>query len=96
MNDIIPEGTEKWFEYHCDESPKSADYDLYLKSHQKVKVGGLESEPEFKEFTLAERVEQGTPLVYTIYFEDGTKGAAFEDELLDNKEDFERPDPPKA
>lgn len=86
-------GKELWFEYHCDESPSSADYQMYLHSHQKCKVieivelGGGD--------TSLERGDNGEPRVYKVKFEDGYEWVAFEDEIMDSPDEFERPDPPK-
>ena len=89
------EGTEAWFEYHCQESAKSADAELWYRSHQRVTVLDCDNVDEFGDLSFVERAEAGVPLVYKIRFEDGFEGAAFEDELVDNPEEFCRPEPPK-
>lgn len=85
-------GSKLWFEYHCDESKKSVDYQLYLKSHQIVTVLSI------SEFgggnTLKERLENGEPRVYKVKFSDGEEHDVFEDELLNDQSEFTRPDPP--
>jgi hypothetical protein len=83
----------KWFEYHCFESAESADYALWLHSHQQVTVGKCEN-PEFMNMSEDERIDDGCPLVYSITFADGYKSSAFEDELLDDPIEYQRPDPP--
>ena len=93
---MIKVGKTKWFEYHCYESLDSADYELWIRSHQRVIVGECENESEFGNLTLQERHNEGTPLVYQITFVDGFVGAAFEDELLTSKKHFCRPNPPTA
>ena len=80
-------GKEFWFEYHCFESDKSGDAQLWYRSHQKVIVIGR-GEDDHDEFP-------NEPKVYRIQFEDGFIGDAWDDELMDSPEDFYRPDPPK-
>lgn len=80
-------GKEIWYEYHCFESPFSADAELWYRSHQKVKVlsRGIDDHDEFPE-------EQK---VYDVEFSDGYKGTVFDDELMYSPDEFYRPDPPK-
>ena len=82
-----------WFEYHCNESPNSADAELWYRSHQKVKILKLDAKGYGK--TKQERGDNGHPAVYKIQFGDGFKGGAFEDKLVDSTSEFYRPDPPK-
>jgi hypothetical protein len=45
--------------------------------------------------TKLERLLEGCPRVYRVVFEDGFEYDVFEDELMESKEEFERPDAPK-
>ena len=92
--DMIATGVSKFFEYHCFESDSSLDADLWHRSHCKVTVGECVNE-EFAEMSKEERMENSCPLVYSVTFPDGHKGDAWEDELLESEEQYERPDPPK-
>ena len=85
-----------WFEYHCNESHNSQDAQLWYRSHQQVEVINCDNENEFGQFDFIERQECGMPLVYQIKFNDNTLGHAFEDELLDDINDYCRNDPPKV
>lgn len=85
-------GKEFWFEYHCYESPDSCDAELWYRSHQKVKVIGVS---EWSHNDLQDRIEDATPRVYKIKFEDGYEGDAWEDEIVDSPDGFYRPEPPK-
>jgi hypothetical protein len=81
-----------WFEYHCYEGHDSADAQLWYHSHQQVKIlkicfNGTGATPE-------ERAENGHPAGYTIQFNNGFKADVFEDELMKDKKDFFRPNPP--
>lgn len=87
-------GKEFWFEYHCLESPDSQDAEMWYHSHQKCTVLEV-SELGGVDMTKEERMEEGEPRVYKVRFEDGYEWSAFEDEILDSPEEFERPDPPK-
>ncbi len=80
-------GKEFWFEYHCLESMESSDAELWLRSHQKVIV--IERGDDDNDECPDE------PRVYTVKFADGFTYIAFDDELMESKEDFYRPDPPK-
>ena len=85
-------GKEFWFEYHCYESPESCDAEIWYRSHQKVKVIGVsEWSYDDKEW----RQEDGNPRVYLVEWIDGYQYDVFEDELMESKDEFERPDPPK-
>lgn len=89
-------GDEAWFEYHCLESLESADAHLWLRSHQRVTiVTAAETNDAMPGMTFVERMEEGTPWTYTIRFADGTTGCAVEDELMDSRDLFCRPDPPR-
>lgn len=80
-------GKEFWFEYHCLESKASADYHLWMLSHQKVIVlaRGSDDHDEFPD----------EPKCYQVKFMDGLVADVFEDELLNDPAEFQRPDPPK-
>ena len=89
----VKAGKSYWFEYHCWESDQSADAELWHHSHQRVRVikriqdGGGKDEDA--------RCYNGDCACYKVVFADGFKADAMEDELLDSKRDFTRPDPPK-
>lgn len=76
-------GNVYWYEYHCFESPKSCDADLWYRSHQQVIV------------INEEETEPGEPNVYKVKFDDGFIGSVFDDELMLSTEEFYRPDPPE-
>ena len=85
-------GKTFWFEYHCYESPKSCDAEIWYRSHQKVKVIGVsEWSYDDKEW----RQEDGNPRVYLVEWEDGFQYDVFEDELMESPNEFYRPSPPK-
>ena len=86
-------GKTFWFEYHCLESKDSCDVELWKRSQQKVKVLSIKEYGEGK--TKLERLDNGTPRIYKIKFNDGFTGDAFEDELIASPKNFERPAPPK-
>lgn len=86
-------GQQLWFEYHCFESPESGDAPVWFRSHNKVTVLKL-VEPGFGK-TQNDRAYNGESAIYSVRFPDGLEWDAFEDELLDSKKDFFRPDPPK-
>lgn len=90
IHDVIPNNTKLWFEYHCDTQETSKDYWLYLRTHQQVTVIKL-TDPDntCENTTLAERGENGIPLVYTVEFSDGVTGDVFEDELMNSQNDFQ-------
>jgi DNA-directed RNA polymerase subunit RPC12/RpoP len=90
-DDVV--GKEFWFEYHCFESPKSCDAELWYRTHNKVLVLSI-VEPGCGD-TKLERLLEGCPRVYSVVFEDGFEYDVFEDELMESKENFERPDAPK-
>ena len=83
-------GTEFWFEYHCYESPNSVDAQIWSRSHQQVKVINVS---EWSHNNLEDRVEDASPRVYKIRFEDGFECDAFEDELMTSQKEFYRPNP---
>lgn len=85
-------GTTKWFEYHCHEGLDSIDRDLWLRSHRQVRVVRV-AEAGYG-VTPLQRAENGQPRIYSLQWEDGYEGDAFEDEIMDSPEAFERPDPP--
>ena len=86
-------GKEFWFEYHCLESPSSQDSEIWYHSHQKVKVLDIVELGNGK--TKEERLEIGEPRIYKVKFNDDFICDIFEDELLNNKSEFCRPEPPK-
>jgi len=86
-------GKEFWFEYHCFESDESCDSEIWYRSHQKVKVLSV-SEWSFDELKV--RIEDGQPRVYSVKFNDGFIADVLEDELMESKDEFYRPDPPKT
>ena len=82
------------FEYHCLESPKSADAQLWYRSHQQVRVLGISERGVGLTFT--ERCENACPRMYRIRFADGFERDAFEDELVRDAKHFCSPAPPQA
>jgi hypothetical protein len=85
-------GKEFWFEYHCYESKDSCDAEIWYRSHQKVKILSV-SAWSFDE--LQDRIGDGQPRVYSVQFKDGFIADVLEDELMESREGFYRPDPPK-
>lgn len=94
VDDVRHPGQTLWFEYRCWESPQSTDYELWLRSHQRVKVLGSLRSDGCDIRTFKERSESGHPLVYLALFADGEKFCVMEDELVDSVSEFIRPDPP--
>jgi len=90
-DDVV--GNKFWFEYHCFESPKSCDAELWYRTHNKVLV--LSIVELGCGDTKLERLLEGCPRVYRVVFEDGFEYDVFEDELMESKKEFERPDAPK-
>jgi len=73
-----------WFEYHCSESPDSADAEAWHRSHQQVTI--LSHSPS---------EDAGvTPDTYRVRWADGFEYDAWADELVESPEDFYRPAPP--
>lgn len=87
-------GTTAWFEYHCWESPESADAELWYHSHQQVTVLECENAEYFGDMTQIQRADAACLLAYKIKFADGFTHVATEDELVDSREEFYCPDPP--
>lgn len=88
-------GRRRWFEYHCWESPESADSELWYRSHQRVTIVALEAiEDGAEKLTMVQRLDGGIPAVYRVRFNDGYQGSVFEDELLCWRSEFQRPTPP--
>jgi hypothetical protein len=87
-------GEVSWFEYHCWESPDSADAQAWYRSHQKVTVLSLQKN-DSDGMTRAQRIDAGMPFTYTVQFADGLQWCAFEDELSDSRDAWYRPDPPE-
>jgi len=88
-------GSELFFEYHCWESHDSQDAQLWYRSHQRVTVLECVNADWFGGMSFFARCEAATPLVYRIRFADGFENEAFEDELLDSEEEYQRPAPPE-
>lgn len=82
-----------FFEYHCYEGHDSADAQLWYRSHQKVTV--LKQTEKGAGKTKLERANNGQPAVYRVRFADGYIAEAIEDELMDSRKGFFRPNPPK-
>lgn len=94
---VFDPGDVLWFEYHCNESHDSPDAPVWLRSHQQVTVLSLDdADSVLAELpTLTEREDEGRPLVYRVRFPDGLEWSAFEDELVIDRAEFCRPDPPE-
>lgn len=88
-------GQRLWFEYHCWESPKSADAELWYHSHQQCTVLGMVHCDGYDIHSQSERYEAACTIAYRVHFDDGFESDAVEDELLDSQNEFERADPPK-
>jgi hypothetical protein len=86
-------GDRVYFEYHCYESPESSDAELWFRSHQRVTV--LKLTERGGGDTKRERCANGEPAAYDVKFADGFIGTAVEDELVDSKKQFFRPDSPR-
>jgi hypothetical protein len=86
-------GKKFWFEYHCYEGHDSCDAEIWYRSHQKVKVLSI-SELGVGD-TKYERLMEGQPRVYKVRFKDGLEWDVFEDELMESRTEFSRPEPPK-
>lgn len=95
LEGVFKSGQRVWFEYHCNESHDSADAELWYHSHQKCVILGLAECDGHDIQSESERFESGCLLVYVVQFEDGKKFHACEDELMTNKKNFCRPDPPR-
>ena len=70
----------RWFEYRCYEGEDSGDAALWHHTHQQVEV----LQP------LA--IDEGEPAMFSVRFPDGLQYDVFDDELLANKSEYERPD----
>ena len=95
IEDLWATGSRTWFEYHCSESHASSDAPAWYHSHQQVEVLGLSDCEQVVFTTFGERMDEGMVLVYRVRFEDGLEWDVFEDELLTDRSQFERDDPPK-
>jgi len=94
VEDLAVIGRRYWFEYHCWESHESGDAKVWYHSHQQcVVLGFAKCDPCFFQ-TIQERGEAGHCLLYRVRFDDGLEWDVFEDELMDDQEQFCRPDPP--
>jgi hypothetical protein len=85
-------GKSYWFEYHCFESDSSADAKLWHHSHQKIKIIAMTEAGYGKDEN--ERCENTQVAVFKVRFADGYEDEACEDEILESKKEFQRPDPP--
>jgi hypothetical protein len=83
-----------WFEYHGNESHTSEHAQIWYRSHQKVTILKLQPNDGEDIITQLERFALGHQLIYKVSWEDGFTHDVFEDELLDNKNEFCRPNPP--
>jgi hypothetical protein len=88
-------GQEVWFEYHCNESHDSAHAEHWYRSHQRATIIEVRDGDGFRIASQEERIESGVLIGYLIRFADGFEADVFEDELLDSREEFSRPDPPE-
>jgi hypothetical protein len=88
IKNVWKRGETAYFEYHCCQGHDSADAQLWYRSHQSVTVLGISGKGYGK--TIISRLYNGHPRVYTIRFQDGTEGGAFEDELLTSPEFYEQ------
>ena len=88
-------GSRLWFEYHCWESPESADAELWYHTHQEITVLGFAKCDQPCARSFKERVEAGGQLLYKVRFDDGLEYDVFEEELMSNVKGFCRPNPPK-
>ncbi len=88
-------GERAHFEYHCDESPESQDYNTYLRSHEPVTVLRHFRNDAWDGSTINERAEEGVPDTYDVRHDDGYEHSVFEDELLTHPQWYFRPDPPR-
>ena len=95
IDDVWATGSPAWFEYHCSESHESSDSPAWYHSHQQVEVLGLTDCEQVPSTTFGERMDEGMVLVYRVWFDDGLEWDVFEDELLMDPSQFDRPDPPK-
>jgi hypothetical protein len=96
VKDLRRIGGRYWFEYHCWESHKSADAQVWYRSHQQCTVLGFADSEEPGFTTIGERAEAGHCMCYRVRFDDGLEWIVFEDELLDSPDDFQRADPPQT
>ncbi len=87
MRDDWPAGSRAHFEYHCNRAHDSADAQLWYRSHSPVEVLGID-EPGLGD-TIDQRLEDGDVRTYSVRFEDGHEGGAFEDELLEDPRYFQ-------
>lgn len=93
VQDLRCIGKRYWFEYHCWESHQSGDAEIWYHSHEQCEVVAVVGETAAYT-TLAERAEQGMQMTYKVRFDDGTEHDVFEDELMESRDSFQRPDPP--
>ena len=95
LEGLRKKGDVVWFEYHCNESHDSADAELWYHSHQKCTILGIAANDGMAIPSRDERFEAGCLIAYKIQFVDGFTSSAGEDELMDDKGEFCRPNPPK-
>lgn len=96
IDQFIENGTEKFFEYHCNESHDSGDAPIWYHSHQKCVVIACHNANDDGDMKQKNRFELGHQLIYRLRFADGFEWDCFEDELLDSEAEYQRPDPPKG
>jgi len=94
IKDLRAIGQRCWFEYHCYEGHDSSDAKLWYHSHQQATVLKVDADYGAVYTTIRERAESGHLLTYQVQFNDGFVWTVFEDELLNSRSQFERPDPP--
>lgn len=87
-------GQQLWFEYHCWEDDRSSDAEVWYRSHQMCEILSQTDCDGVGIWSQAERYESGHQLLYRVRFQDGLEWDVFEDELLQSRDGFTRPDPP--
>ena len=87
-------GQRLWFEYHCWEDSRSADAQLWYHSHQQCVVLGMVECDGYDIYEQSERYYSACTIAYRVRFDDGEEFDVVEDELLDSRDEFCRPDPP--
>ena len=94
IDDVWATGSRAWFEYHRNEFHEWPDAPAWYHSHQQVEVLGLVDCATFT--TFRERMDAGFMFAYRVRFDDGLEwDDVWEDELLTDPSQFNRPDPPK-
>ncbi len=88
-------GREWWFEYHCSEDHRSQDAQLWYHSHQKILILRVVEHDADLAMSREDRAGNGTPIAYQGRFRDGYEHTVLDDEVLESRKGFYRPDPPK-